>query len=61
MIACHWASYYGHLPTVKYLLEHGTRVTERDNGGKTAFLNAAKNKNLDVVKLLLSSEGGAQA
>jgi ankyrin repeat protein len=44
---------------VKYLLEHGVRVTKSDEDGNTALLCAAMEGNLEVVQYLLSSEGGA--
>jgi ankyrin repeat protein len=41
------------------LLEHGARIIERSNGGKTSLLYAAVYGKLDVLKYVLSSEGVA--
>jgi ankyrin repeat protein len=47
------------MSSVKYLLEHGARITERDNVGMTALLFAARSGDLEVVQYLHSFEGGA--
>jgi ankyrin repeat protein len=45
---------------VIYLLEHGAKITERDNEGKTVLFHAAENGSLEIIQFLLSSEGGAR-
>jgi ankyrin repeat protein len=60
MTAFHWACVNGDLPTVKFLLEHGARITDRDSEGSTAVLDAvAGDGSLKLIQYLLSSEGGA--
>jgi ankyrin repeat protein len=58
MLALHMACILGKLPTVKCLWARGVRIT-RGADGLTTLLHAAENGSLEVVKFLLSSEGGA--
>jgi hypothetical protein len=59
MTALHWACIDGNAQTVKCLIKHGARATERNVIGRTALLNAACAGSLEVVQYLLSPEGGA--
>jgi ankyrin repeat protein len=43
---------------VKYLLEHGAKITERPNDGDTPLLLAASTGSLNMYKYLLYLEGG---
>ena len=45
MVACR----YGHLETIKCLLEHGADVTETDKDEKTCLMWAAEENRVDAV------------
>ena len=48
------ASYYGHLPVVTYLLDHGSSLKETTAHGKTALISAASSGQLEVAQYLVS-------
>ena len=52
--ALHWASYYGHVEVVSYLLDQGANVDKKDIIGNTALMDAFNMGHLEVVELLLS-------
>lgn len=56
--ALHYAVYYGHYKTAKYLLENGAITEVRNNKGETPLHLAVKVGNEKLVKLLL--EYGAE-
>jgi ankyrin repeat protein len=47
-----WASAYGHLATVRFLLARGADATLRDNRGKTAMMLATEEDRPLVVAAL---------
>lgn len=49
----HWAAYAGKLPTVRFLLQEGSTLTEVDKSGCTPLHWAAIKKHADVVKFLV--------
>jgi uncharacterized protein len=51
------ASHAGHMEVVRWLVDHGAAINERDNGGHTALLSACVIGRTPVVRLLV--EGGA--
>jgi hypothetical protein len=60
MGALYMACILGNLPTVKCLWARGVRIISGADGlTKFTLLHAAENGSLEVVKYLLSSEGGA--
>ena len=50
-----WASYYGHLKIVEYLIEKGASIDIKDSEGRTAFYWASKKKHLEVAKVLAAN------
>jgi hypothetical protein len=59
MTALLWGCKKGYLAIVKYLLEHGAIITERDDDGMTSLLYAAVDGSLELIQYLLSSKAGA--
>lgn len=49
-----WASVMGHLRVVKFLVESGAHLEDRDQYDQTALFAAAKRGHADVVKYLLA-------
>jgi len=52
----HFAASRGHSDTVRWLLRHGARITT-DKYGKTPMNDAAENKQLEVLSLLVEHSG----
>jgi len=52
----HFAASRGHTETVRWLLRHGARITH-DKYGKTPMNDAAENKQLEVLSLLVEHSG----
>eukprot|EP00090_Calanus_glacialis_P044778 TRINITY_DN8023_c0_g1_i4.p1 TRINITY_DN8023_c0_g1~~TRINITY_DN8023_c0_g1_i4.p1 ORF type:complete len:984 (-),score=275.70 TRINITY_DN8023_c0_g1_i4:1081-3648(-) len=52
----HFAASRGHSDTVRWLLRHGARITH-DKYGKTPMNDAAENKQLEVLSLLVEHSG----
>eukprot|EP00092_Neocalanus_flemingeri_P000664 GFUD01000706.1.p1 GENE.GFUD01000706.1~~GFUD01000706.1.p1 ORF type:complete len:1627 (+),score=503.34 GFUD01000706.1:566-5446(+) len=52
----HFAASRGHTDTVRWLLRHGARITH-DKYGKTPMNDAAENKQLEVLSLLVQHSG----
>ena len=52
--ALHYASAYGHVEVVSYLLDQGANIDKKDLDDGTALMNACGSGHLEVVKLLLS-------
>jgi len=52
----HFAASRGHSDTVRWLLRHGARITH-DKYGKTPMNDAAENKQLEVLSLLVQYSG----
>jgi ankyrin repeat protein len=52
----HNAALFGHLPIVKYLLEHGADPTLKDYYGDRAFSNAKRQKYTEIMKLIAAYE-----
>ncbi len=48
------ACYWGHLEIVKFLISKGTSLNEKDAGGFTPLINAARRGHTEIVKLLLT-------
>ncbi|OUM62085.1 hypothetical protein PIROE2DRAFT_44650, partial [Piromyces sp. E2] len=51
--ALSYACHCHHNSIVKYLLEHGADIYNRNNKGETPLLIAIKNNYIDLVKLLI--------
>ncbi|XP_069690774.1 uncharacterized protein [Periplaneta americana] len=56
----HKAAYYGHLPVVKCLLQHGANVNAVDILGQTPLHLAAKQGHFDIVKYLFTQNVQAE-
>jgi ankyrin repeat protein len=53
------ASQWGEFGAVTCLFDHGTRINQRDDKGRTPLIEAIRNGHTDVLRLLLS-EGADQ-
>ncbi|MBP9888460.1 MAG: ankyrin repeat domain-containing protein [Leptospiraceae bacterium] len=56
-----WASEYGHLETVKWLLANNADVNAKPKDGWTALITASKNGHLEIVKLLIANKADVNA
>ena len=45
----------GHLETIKWLLENGSSINERNNSGYSCLLLAARNGHLETIKWLIAN------
>ncbi|KAI8780670.1 ankyrin repeat domain-containing protein 50 [Biomphalaria glabrata] len=50
------ASHFGHLKTVKCLIDNNAKLNEQDHCGWTALMLASQNGHDDIAKLLMSSK-----
>lgn len=45
----------GNMEKVKYLIDHGTDINEKDRSGSTPIIHAVWKNRLDIVKLLIEN------
>ena len=57
----HFAASRGHLSVVKWLVFHGAKADEKDDGGRTPLDDALENRHADVAELLSASAGATTA
>ena len=57
----HFAASRGHLSVVKWLVFHGAKADEKDDGGRTPLDDAVENRHADVAELLSASAGATTA
>ena len=49
------AAFFGHYATVKWLVENGCSIDERDNCGNSCLLFSARNGHLETVKWMIEN------